>query len=101
MASPIFAAAARQYHACRREYGDHLEDVFSRASDDCNGVLMNARGQRQGVDPFSLFSGNEVRALAYASEELVEWWAKHPRMTFTAFEQQWFELPLDTEPIDL
>jgi hypothetical protein len=39
----------------------------------------------------SLFKGPDVRARAYASEELIEHWERHPRMTFEAFEAQWME----------
>lgn len=95
MNSAIFAAAVAQYHTCRADYGIYLEGIFSQASDDTSGALLNARGKSKGVDAFSLFSGNETRALAYASEELVEWWGKHPRMSYTAFERMWFQSPPD------
>ena len=95
MASPIFAAAAAQYHSCRADYGIYLEGVYSQAHEVTNGVLLNARGKRKGVDAFSLFSGSDIRAYAYASEELVEWWLNHPRITFAMYERQWFEEPPD------
>lgn len=87
--SPIFARAVEQYHACRREYGLYLEAAFTRASDETAGALLNDRGRRHGVDAFTLFSGPEVRALAYASEELVEHWKRYPRMTYQSFEAEW------------
>lgn len=86
--SPIFRFAVSHWHRLRAEFETVREGAFSEASDACNGVLLNVRGKRAGVDPYSLFIGNEVRALAYASEELVEWWASHPRLTWTKFERQ-------------
>lgn len=89
MTSVIFAKAAEAYHQCRAEYGDYLEGAFSAASDAVSGNLLNERGRRKGIDPFSLFSGNEARATAYASEELIDWWRTNRRLTFAAFERDW------------
>jgi len=90
--SPIFAAALERYHAMREDFELVLENAYERAETECNGQLLNERGRRVGVDPYSLFYGPEVRALAYASPELVEHWATHPRMTVSDFERQWLEV---------
>lgn len=87
--SAIFARAVDEYHACRAEYALHLEAAFERAQDETGGALLNRRGQRAGVSAYSLFSGSEIRALAYASEELIEHWARYPRITYEQFERQW------------
>ncbi|WP_349862617.1 hypothetical protein [Leifsonia sp. WHRI 6310E] len=89
--SRIFALAASSWRSMRAEYEIYREGAYERAETDCNGVLLNARGKKAGVDPYSLFMGNEARALAYASEELVDHWARHPRLTFAAFERQHLE----------
>lgn len=89
--SPIFAVAVAQYHAARAEYGNHLEAQYALAEEELSGALLNLRGKKAAVDPFSLFLGNRSRAHAYASAELIEWWATHPRLTWTAFERQYTE----------
>lgn len=93
MASHIFARAVDAYRQCRAEYGDYLEAAFSSASDAVSGNLLNERGRRRGIDPFNLFKGNETTALAYASEELIDWWRTHPRCTFERFERDWSNEP--------
>lgn len=86
--SAIFKLAAANWRAMRAEYENYREAAYERAETACNGVLLNERGKKAGVDAYSLFMGNEVRAYAYASEELVDHWARYPRLTFAAFEQQ-------------
>jgi len=86
--SIIFKFAVGHWRTLRAEFETVRESAYSEAADACNGVLLNARGKRAGIDPYSLFIGNETRAHAYASEELVEWWASHPRLTWSAFEKQ-------------
>lgn len=85
LVSEAFAA----WRECREDYEDLLLVQFERAEEATRGALLNARGRAAGVDPRSLFMGNETRALAYASEELVEHWRTHPRVTFAAFERRW------------
>ena len=85
----IIRDAFADWRECRAEYDDTLYAQYEAAEEATRGALLNARGRAKGIDPFSLFMGNERRALAYASEELVEHWASHPRVTFAAFERQW------------
>ncbi|MEW2459844.1 hypothetical protein [Microbacterium sp. K41] len=85
----IIDDAFAAWRECRGEYDDTLYAQYEAAEEATNGAMLNARGRRKGVDPFSLFMGNETRALAYASEELVEHWESHPRITFAKFERQW------------
>lgn len=54
--------------------------------------MLNPRGVRAGVDSYSLFIGPEARAVAYASEELVEHWRTWPRPVFERFEREWMQL---------
>jgi hypothetical protein len=89
--STIFAAAASQWRTVRAEYELQREGAYERAETACNGRLLNGRGRRAGIDPYSLFIGPAVRAYAYASEELVDHWARYPRLTFAEFEAQTFD----------
>lgn len=85
---PIFAQAVARWHYVRAEFEIFRENAYRRANDDLGGVLLNARGKKAGLDPYSLFIGPAARAYAYASEELVEHWQRYPRMTFEQFERQ-------------
>lgn len=85
----IITEAFSAWRECRAEYDDTLYAQYEAAEEATRGALLNARGRANGIDPFSLFMGNERRALAYASEELVEHWDSHPRVTFAAFEKHW------------
>ena len=67
------------------------ENAYRRALEDCNGVLLNERGKKKKLDPYRLFIGSDIAAYAYASEELIEHWARYPRLSFAAFERQWVE----------
>lgn len=93
--SRIFALAAGHWRSLRAEYETYREGAYERAETACNGVLLNARGKKAGIDPYSLFMGNQARALAYASEELVAHWAQYPRLTFAEFERQHLEYAED------
>lgn len=85
----IVSDAFMAWRECRAEYDATLYARYEAAEEATNGAMLNARGRQKGIDPFSLFMGNENRALAYASEELVEHWQSHPRITFSQFERQW------------
>ena len=89
--SAIFKLAVAHWRNVRAEYENYREAAYERAETDCNGALLNERGKKAGVDPYSLFMGNAARAYAYASEELVEHWERYPRLTFTDFERQQLE----------
>lgn len=89
--SAIFASAASSWSEMRAEFELQREAAYERAETECNGKLLNARGRRAGVDPYSLFIGSAVRAYAYASEELVDHWVRHPRLTVAQFEAQTFD----------
>lgn len=91
--SAIFERAAREWAAMRSEYGDYLEAHIAAAYDATNGVLLNARGRAAGVSEERLFLAGGSFAAAYASEELREFWAAHPRLTVEAFEAAWAERP--------
>lgn len=73
---------------CRDDYRLHLEAQYEAAMSVTNGALLNARGRALGTDTFSLFYGPMTRPRAYASEELLEFWQRSPRVTFERFERQ-------------
>lgn len=75
----------------RAEFEELRLAAYDAADESCRGHLLNDRGRRAGVDAWDLFIGNEARARAYASEELLEHWATHPRVTVAAYEQQVLE----------
>lgn len=86
--SPLFAQAIEQWRELRAEYEDHRVAAYLVAEEACRGAMLNARGRRAQIDALSLFMGTEARAHAYASPELIEHWATHPRVTFAQFERQ-------------
>lgn len=81
--------ALEERRACREQFELYRQEQYDRAIDECNGVLLNRRGEAAGVSSYSLFMGSAVRANAYASDELVEFWRRHGRLTFADFEAAW------------
>ena len=90
--SPFLREAFERIAEVRAEYEELLIAAYVRAETDCNARMLNRRGIEAGIDPISLFMGPAVRAAAYASDELIEHWQKHPRLTFEAYERQRFEI---------
>lgn len=88
--SLAFAQAADVWRQCRDDYELHLEAQYAAADKACRGILLNKRGRARGISAESLFLGPSSRAHAYASEELLEFWHEHPRITFAQFERQWW-----------
>lgn len=84
--SELFRVALDQWRVTRDEFEDYRLAAYERAIRETNGAMLNARGKRAGIDSYDLFIGPDVRARAYASEELIEHWAKHPRPVFARFE---------------
>jgi len=78
-------AAQTPEEQCRDAYEQYNAAQYSRALDECAGVLLNARGKEKKVDSYSLFQGNVNTAKAYASEELQAWWRENGRRTYAAF----------------
>lgn len=75
----------------RAEFEELRLAAYDAADEACRGHLLNDRGRRAGKDAWDLFIGTEAHARAYASEELLEHWATHPRVTVAAYEQQVLE----------
>ena len=88
--SPFVQHAMQLRDETREAYELHVLTQYDAAERATRGRLLNKRGERKGIDSASLFSGNAIRAYAYASPELVEWWETHPRQSFEQFERQAF-----------
>lgn len=89
--SAIMDAAIALQATMRDEFELYRHALYERAADECRGVLLNARGRAQGIDPYSLFVGPAVRVAAYGSEELVEWFKANGRVTVDEFEANWLD----------
>lgn len=91
--SAIMRAAFEQWQEMRDDFELVRHSQYERAVAELRGELLNRRGHEEGIDPFSLFLGPWARALAYASEELREWWLwggiENRRWTVAEFEDQW------------
>jgi len=87
--SAIFEAAARLYGRMRLDYEGYLQWTYVAAVEETAGVLVNKDGIAKGIDGYDLFSGNRAYAMKYASEELIEFWKTHPRITQAEYEAQW------------
>jgi len=83
--------AIEAWRRTRADFELVREAAYTAAIDATNGKLLNRRGEKAGIDTYSLFIGPAIRAYAYASEELIEHWATTPRITYAEFERQTFE----------
>lgn len=91
MTSPIIRSALDQWRTLRLEFEDVRAAAYDRAVDATNGHLLNRRGRDAGIDAYDLFIGSDVKAYAYASDELKDHWTNYPRMSFAAYERQRYE----------
>jgi hypothetical protein len=91
VSSVIFARAAEQWQEMKSEWLDHLDYAYLAAEEGTGGVLVNKEGRALHMDGWDLFTGNARRAELYASEELLEWWSTHPRLSMDQFEKQWIQ----------
>lgn len=89
--SSIYAWAEGLRQDMLREYQDVLEAQLEAAGAATNGVMLNRRGKARGITELDIFTGNNVIFQAYASDELRDHLAAHPRTTRTAFEAAWLE----------
>lgn len=71
--------------AVRRSYDEFTHVNYLQAEKATRGHMLNKRGQADGVDPLTLFTGPLSRARRYASEELMRWWSTNGRMNLTQF----------------
>ncbi|MFI6497170.1 phage minor capsid protein [Nonomuraea typhae] len=73
----------------RRLYAEWLDQMYERAEQATNGVLLNVEGRAARINDRSLFSGPAARARKHASEELLRFWQDNGRLTLTEFRAQW------------
>jgi hypothetical protein len=95
--SPVTNPAARkarnltQAEQASEEYQNYAMAQYSRALDDLNGVLLNAKGKAHarsagGSDlEMNIFMGSAASGRKYASEELLRWWEEQGRETLGSF----------------
>lgn len=69
----------------RAEYEDQIAYEFQRAHEETRGSLLSKRGRAAGVSTEALFRGPLSQVEPYASEELRSYWARHGRLTWSAF----------------
>lgn len=89
--SAIFAAASTAWADMKAEYDAALAAAHALAETETNGNLVNRKGKAKGLTGWDMFTGPEIRARNYASEELLDHWNKHPRPNLNRFEAQWTE----------
>ncbi|GAB6938343.1 hypothetical protein ACQP60_04280 [Isoptericola variabilis] len=89
MRSAIFAHAAAQWSEMRAEFDVVLEAAYAKAEEGSHGKVLNARGRREGIDPFSLLTGPWSRVAAYAAPELIEHFETVGRPSLAQFEREW------------
>jgi hypothetical protein len=84
-------AAARKVNAAERrerrqsEYTDEVYRQWLTAEAATNGYMLNKAGKRANINERTLFTGPESRVRAYASRELLDFFAEHPRPTRAAW----------------
>lgn len=61
---------------------------YLQAEAECRGYLLSRAGLAAGTDPESLWTGPAHLAERYASEELLAFWQRTPRLTLTRFREQ-------------
>lgn len=89
---PAWCTALATWRATREAFDEHLEAQLYAAERDCRGHLLNRRGLTAGIDARTLFYGPAHRVTLYASEELVEWFRHHGRLTFEQYAAQTYEV---------
>lgn len=98
--SMIMRAAFERWQEMRDEFELFRHAQYERACAELRGELLNRRGQAEHIEAYSLFIGPYSRAVAYASEDLIRWWAedgKNRRQTVAEFERQWVAGQLEEE----
>ena len=87
--SVIFAEAASKWQEMSYDFLRYIDGAYNRALEATSGVLVNNEGRAKHIDGYQLFRSNRIYARKYASEELLEHWEKHPRLTMAEFEVSW------------
>lgn len=65
----------------RDSHRDYVYRSYLEAEDATRGVMLSRLGEQRGIDPQMLWRMAPQHARAYASEELLRWWAENGRIT--------------------
>lgn len=84
--SALFADAAAQWSQIHDQWLADVEALYLEGEKATRGHLLNKRGREAGIDARTLFYGPEVRVNAYASPELLEFFAQHGRLVYRDYE---------------
>jgi hypothetical protein len=79
------AAVKARWDAGVAEWLDYAQAQWIAAEYACNGVLLSRAGRAAGINARDLWNGPAARAARYASEELRDFWDRHPRITRTQY----------------
>jgi hypothetical protein len=77
-----------RWAAVNDQWMSWAEAQFAAAEAECRGYLLNKAGQAEGMTPWTLWTGPAARATRYASEELLEFWDTHPRLTVSEYRNE-------------
>lgn len=69
----------------RGDYEELLNFEYVRAAEETKGEMLSRRGRAAGVSAEALFRGSLAQMEPYASEELRSYWARHGRLTWSAY----------------
>lgn len=86
--SPYIREALDRISELREIHRDIRLNYYIQAETATNGRMLNRPGMAAGIDPMRMLESNGTYIRAYGSEELIEWIAAHPRLTFAQFEKQ-------------
>ena len=84
VAGPADRRAARTLPTVRqqrKEYADWLDQEWVKAEAATNGNMLSRRAKAKGVAVTDLWKVNATTARSWASEELLDYWDTHGRMT--------------------
>jgi SPP1 gp7 family putative phage head morphogenesis protein len=70
---------------CMSQFKEYADRAYLDAEKACRGRLVSRAAEKAGVNPRTLFTGQDVRARKYASEELLGYWQQYGRLTLHDF----------------
>ena len=83
----------------RSDFLGHVDQQYDLALEKCSGVLVNKAGRADNIDGYSLFTGTQHKAYKFASEELLEFWEKHPRLSLEDYELLWLSGQIELQEV--
>jgi SPP1 gp7 family putative phage head morphogenesis protein len=70
---------------CMSQFKEYADRAYLDAENATRGALLNKAGMQAGINPRTLFTGQDVRARKWASEELLGYWQQTGRLTLSDF----------------